>query len=362
MTETLVMVGACAEVMALVALAAWAVCADVASEHEAAARVPIQYLLLPVAQILVLGAAAVLHMRSPHAGEVSVAMLAVGAVCICVDAALLGMLARALRMAGESVYEAYVEAQMARMEADLIRLQGQADNVVQFRSDVVRGLKDVRESVIGHVATADEVTERLSGVAGMLDATLPVACAHPALNALLQAKNHRCEELGISFLMAVDVPADIGLPSTDLCGVFFNLIDNAINGCKDLAAGRRFVQVKAHVDRGFLVVEVINSCKPGGQDAPGGGEDSMPTGDFDAEAQDAPIVIFVDDVQPKAPQLDPDAPIEGIEAPESLLREHGWGLQIVEQVVTRHNGLLNVHDREGIYEVAATISVSSPRT
>lgn len=307
-------------------------------------------LLLPASQVLVLVAAVWMHAGEVPLASIAVPAMATGAVCMGLDLFCLRILAKAERALRDDEYEAYLEQQALNMEHDLERLGRERASVVGFRDEVVEGLLSAREMVLRH-EPASAVETYLSDVAGILNDTARISCSHPALNALLQVKNRRCEELGVAFMVAVDVPADVGIASTDLCGVFFNLIDNAINGCSGLSAGRRFVHVKARVERGFLVASVINSYAfeqvPEAKKPPERGTD------------DEPIRIFDDEPQPRSMPAPGDLMVQGVESPERLMREHGWGLQIVESIVERHNGMFSTEEREGIFEAAVTIPVQT---
>lgn len=85
-----------------------------------------------------------------------------------------------------------------------------------------------------------------------------VYCQHYATNALLgyfcqQAKSH-----GIEMDVFVQLPEKIDLPETILSVVLGNLLENAIDACKDVAANNRRITVRGKAAMGSVFFEIIN--------------------------------------------------------------------------------------------------------
>lgn len=342
------------EFTSLVALLVWAASGEDAGQRPLARAGA----FLSLAQAALLVVVFVLCALESRGLAACAAVLVCAAVLLGADALLLRRLVAAGRSRAKDASAEYVEAQARRMRADLARLEREQVSVDAFRDEVVSGLASARAMVLDG-ESPDAVARHLSEVAGILDDSARIVCAHPALNALLQIKNRRCEELGISFMVAVEVPPDVGLPSTDLCGIFFNLIDNAVNGCKGLARGRRFVHVQARVERGFLLVKVLNSYAVPESPETSARARVRQARDGVTDPDENPIQILEEETAPAESEASAlEAAFAGIEEPEALLREHGWGLQIVEGIVRRHGGLFSAEPRGGIFEATATIPLT----
>lgn len=84
-------------------------------------------------------------------------------------------------------------------------------------------------------------------------------CCHPVVDALLEDKSRICEKYGIQLTCEVDVPENLLISNVELCSVFANILDNAINACRDCVAGMRFINLKAHTTGGFFIIKTLNS-------------------------------------------------------------------------------------------------------
>lgn len=78
------------------------------------------------------------------------------------------------------------------------------------------------------------------------------------INAVLGAKQPMMEQKGIDTEISVTVPAKLSMDGVDLCAVFANSLDNAIEACERLPVGQRRIKVKARADKGMFVLQVQN--------------------------------------------------------------------------------------------------------
>lgn len=81
----------------------------------------------------------------------------------------------------------------------------------------------------------------------------------PTVNAVLTAKESRMRQQGISFYAKVDIPEELPFAKPDLCALFANALDNAIEACVALDTGRRQIELNARSAKGILAVEIRNS-------------------------------------------------------------------------------------------------------
>lgn len=91
-------------------------------------------------------------------------------------------------------------------------------------------------------------------------ATMPkFQTGNPVVDALLNAKAVEAKNCGIELIVNTAVPAKLSVEDMDLNIVFSNALDNAIEACKKLEAGReRFVRVDAAIRNDHLVLTVKN--------------------------------------------------------------------------------------------------------
>lgn len=86
-------------------------------------------------------------------------------------------------------------------------------------------------------------------------------CENNVVNAVLAAKQQLMEQKEITADFSVALPADLSVEAVDLCAVFANSLDNAIEACEKLPADQRRIIVKARADKGLFVLRVQNPIK-----------------------------------------------------------------------------------------------------
>lgn len=82
----------------------------------------------------------------------------------------------------------------------------------------------------------------------------------PFLDAVINEKHRLAEQKQIQFLTVIDYPKDSPLRSHDICTIFGNLLDNALEAAEKVAdQGERCVTLKVFGIDGFLMIHVNNS-------------------------------------------------------------------------------------------------------
>lgn len=197
----------------------------------------------------------------------------------------------------------------------------------QVRCDMVEKMERLQEALDrGDLETAAGMLAKADTALGQRESRY---CENPSLDALLAAKASHCAELGIPFTANIAVPEELGIPNVELCAVFANLIDNAVNACVEMGgqgddranegAGARvdaFVTVDAMVAAGYLSVCVQNPCP--------------------SSAKRARLT-------------------HGLA--QGLNDEHGWGKSIVALLARRHDGDCAFEVKGGMHIAKATLHV-----
>lgn len=99
----------------------------------------------------------------------------------------------------------------------------------------------------------------------------PPATGCPALDALLAEKLAQARAAGIVSVCTVAIPPGLGLDALDLCALFGNLLDNALQACRALDGDQRRFTLRTSVRGKLLVVESANPTPPGHTVTPGTG-------------------------------------------------------------------------------------------
>ena len=141
----------------------------------------------------------------------------------------------------------FTNAEKKELESRLQKLeQMQELERARFESIEVRQfeLAKIRHDFGNQLVTAYRLVDqnKHKEAAGLLDALSAavedtrerVYCANTVVNAVLFEKHIVCEIADITLDINVELAEDCGIKQLHLCSIFSNLLDNAINACRDL--------------------------------------------------------------------------------------------------------------------------------
>lgn len=126
------------------------------------------------------------------------------------------------------------------------------------------------------------------------------------VNAVLTAKESLMRQQEISFYAKVDIPRELPFEKPDLCALFANALDNAIEACTVLDTGRRQIELSTRAAKGILAVEVRNT--------------------FDGQLLNS---------LPKTTKQD--------------TVNHGYGLRSIQQIVKKYGGNMEIRQENGVF-------------
>lgn len=84
-------------------------------------------------------------------------------------------------------------------------------------------------------------------------------CENEVVNLVLASKAERMEELGIEGEFRLRLPEQLPMGKMELCALFANGMDNALEACERVEIGERFLKLSAVWDRGLLMIELKNA-------------------------------------------------------------------------------------------------------
>jgi sensor histidine kinase regulating citrate/malate metabolism len=88
-----------------------------------------------------------------------------------------------------------------------------------------------------------------------------VAFGNTIIDSVLYTKTAKAKELGIEINSSLEMDKNIRISPIDLCTIFSNALDNAIEACEEVDPGKRFILLKAVQNQGFLFIKIINSSE-----------------------------------------------------------------------------------------------------
>ncbi|MBU4539723.1 MAG: GHKL domain-containing protein [Firmicutes bacterium] len=85
-----------------------------------------------------------------------------------------------------------------------------------------------------------------------------IHCSNDAVNAILGYYANICKQEGIDFTIETMVPEDLAIDQTDLCVVFGNVLENALEASRLITAGKKTIKLSSQVIGNKLFIAVDN--------------------------------------------------------------------------------------------------------
>lgn len=85
-------------------------------------------------------------------------------------------------------------------------------------------------------------------------------CANPVVNAVLSVKVPVIEEAAIPLDLAIRLEESLPISDIDLCALFANSLDNAIEANEKCAASSRYLKLDTAMEKGFFVLKMENAA------------------------------------------------------------------------------------------------------
>ena len=281
-------------------------------------------MLFPLSQICLIAYPLACSASYELPAGVYATLVVLGAACGPVDLLLFRALDQACRWFDSSNNVRMLQEQLRVQSALQQRSQRERDQVDELRDQLRERFEQARADL--RADQAGKAGESLEDAIALMGTQSQRFCPHPAVDALLEQKARTAHDLGVRFHAELDIPADIKLPSVELCAVFSNLLDNALNACVESPDGERRVEATARLWGMYLVIDVENGCPRSKGQGKGSGRPSA--GDAARSGDGGASGSFPD-----------------------LSVPHGWGQGIVREVARRHDGTFEAGQVDGVYRV-----------
>ncbi len=134
-------------------------------------------------------------------------------------------------------------------------------------------------------------------------------CENEIVNAVMSFKAEEMERRGILADLQIALPADLSIADTDLCALFGNALDNAIEAAQNTE--ERKIKVRCKAERGLFMLRVENS---------------------------------------RSGQVQED-----LRTTKADKKFHGFGLAGMREMVTRYDGCLEAGAKDGSFELVVSI-------
>lgn len=87
-----------------------------------------------------------------------------------------------------------------------------------------------------------------------------VYCKNKSINAILRAIYESARASDVFTTIEATIPEDFSADDLDMCGLFFNLAENAVNENKKLSPEKRYLTINATFKDDRLALSVVNPC------------------------------------------------------------------------------------------------------
>lgn len=167
--------------------------------------------------------------------------------------------------------------------------------------------------------SADKIQNVLNQSTEHLQGTqLKRYCENAVVNAILMIKTDEAAEKEIQFCTECSVPEEIGISVIDLCSLFTNMIDNAIEASEKLSSESRRISMKAGIRGNYLIIKTENSyigriLKEGGH--------------------------IITSKKDKA--------------------NHGYGIRLIEQITKEYQGNVDIQTEESMFKMTVILQMRS---
>lgn len=162
-----------------------------------------------------------------------------------------------------------------------------------------------------------------------------VYCGDATVNAVLTVKKSVMERCHIRLKTEIDIPETLPYDKTDLCALYANALDNAMEACLKLGEGQREISLKSKVGKGLFCLEISNP-------------------DPDAEKERC-----ADRANKRGGFVAGGAEYDAL--PPTSKRDqgnHGFGLQSIREIVKRYHGQMEIKRENGDFDLFLYLPLS----
>lgn len=198
--------------------------------------------------------------------------------------------------------------------------QLQYDNLQQRINEARQARHDIRHhTLLIREYLQSGMLRELESYLDEYTATLPdsvsmVYCQHYTTNALLGFYSRQAQASGIEMDVFVQIPGHVQLPETTLSVVLGNLLENALEACRQLTGGEKKITVRGKADMGSVFFVISNT--------------------FDGNLHKSKDGKYL----------------------STKSGSRGFGLDSVAQLVNTNGGILQVETEPGIFRVSVLLT------
>ncbi len=157
-------------------------------------------------------------------------------------------------------------AEASLMEQNTIFLTEQIERLVRAEESARRFRHDIRHHLtnIYECAKSNDCETLLNYLEecdkDLSDTAIKNYCMNRTVNNILSAYAGEAEKAGIEYVCEANADAKLPIKDTDIVAILANMLENAINGCKELGAEKLRIEVFIREKSGKLIIVCNNPC------------------------------------------------------------------------------------------------------
>lgn len=159
--------------------------------------------------------------------------------------------------------------QQLKFEQKLLQIQMEEQKkqsrLIMENAEQTRQMRhDLRHQLTAIQAMAGTENPQLTEYISTLIQNIPTAvkeyCENPTVSAVVSHYAAHCQSEGIDFSARLTVPAqNSGMPDSAVCVIFANLLENALEACRRMDGGAKFIRLNSSLEYGVLTITMDNS-------------------------------------------------------------------------------------------------------
>lgn len=135
-----------------------------------------------------------------------------------------------------------------------LNLKKEQEKIAKFRHDIKNHLLCIKNS-----ATTEESNKYIEKINLEINQNVvDFNTGNAILDVIFYEKSIICIDKKIKYKFDVDYSRCEFIDVIDTCSIFSNLLDNAIEACDKINQGKRFIDLKGNVNKGFFVIKCEN--------------------------------------------------------------------------------------------------------
>lgn len=154
-------------------------------------------------------------------------------------------------------------------------------------------------------------------------------CTDSTVNAVLTVKKSAMDRCHIRLKAEIDIPSPLPYDRTDLCALYANALDNAMEACMKLDEAQREIILKSKARKGVFCLEISNPVPDAGKNSSVNQTKKRAGSLSEKRLEHSPLL----------PTSKPDK------------ENHGFGLKSIHEIVIRYHGRLEIKTENGFFDL-----------